>query len=81
LGLFLGGVGHDDAANGLFAFLETLNDETVVKRCDFHVTPRSGRGNRGAERQRDAVETGVNDETSPSIPGPRRAGCAEQDIC
>ena len=44
LGLLLGGIGHDDAANGLFAFLETLNDETVVKRSDFHVSSRSGRG-------------------------------------
>jgi hypothetical protein len=39
LGLFLGRIWHDDAAHGLFAFLEALNDETVVKRSDFHVTP------------------------------------------
>ena len=27
LGLLLGGIGHDDAANGLFAFVETLIDK------------------------------------------------------
>ena len=45
LRLLFGGIGDDDAANGLFAFVETLNDETVVQWSDFHVSSRSGRGN------------------------------------
>src|SRR4030095_10396899 len=74
LRLLLGGIGHDDAANGLFAFLETLNDETVVKRSDFHVSSRSGRGMR---RRAPVwpVETGLNDETSRSVHRIRGAGC------
>jgi hypothetical protein len=64
VGLFLGGIGHDDAADGLLAFLETLNDETVVKRFDLHGIPLvvgtgrrspAGRGVDGSER-RDATE-------------------------
>ena len=36
LGLFLGGVGDDDPADLLFAFLDALNDDAVVQRSDVH---------------------------------------------
>ena len=36
LGLFLGGVGDDDPADLLFAFLEALNNDAVVQRSDVH---------------------------------------------
>ena len=39
LWFLFGAVGDDDAADALFAFVEALNDETVVQWCDFHVTP------------------------------------------
>src|SRR6478736_1472032 len=69
LGLLLGGLWHDDAANRLFALVETLDDETVVKRCDFHVTPRSGRRMGRAPPRREAVATNWNDEAPSSIWG------------
>ena len=36
LGLFLGGVGDDDAADFLFAFLDALDDDAVVQWSDLH---------------------------------------------
>ena len=36
LGLFLGGVGDDDPADFLFAFLDALDDDAVVQRSDVH---------------------------------------------
>ena len=36
LRLFLGGVGDDDPADLLFAFLEALDDDAVVQRSDVH---------------------------------------------
>src|SRR4029079_1823769 len=36
LRFFLGGVGDDDPADFLFAFLEALNNESVVERSDVH---------------------------------------------
>src|SRR3954462_3396220 len=36
LGLFLGGVGDDDAADFLFAFLCALDNDAVVQRSDVH---------------------------------------------
>jgi len=36
LGLFLGGVGDDDPADFLFAFLDSRNDDAVVQRSDVH---------------------------------------------
>ena len=42
LGLFLGGVGDDDPADLLFAFLDALDDDAVVQRSDLHgLTPSS----------------------------------------
>ena len=37
LRLFLGGVGDDDPADFLFAFLDAADDDAVVERSDFHV--------------------------------------------
>ena len=36
LRLFLGGVGDDDPADFLFAFLDALNNDAVVQRSDVH---------------------------------------------
>src|SRR5439155_7870748 len=36
LRFFLGAVGDDDPADLLFAFLEALDDDTVVERSDIH---------------------------------------------
>ena len=36
LRLFLGGVGDDDPADLLFAFLDALDDDAVVQRSDVH---------------------------------------------
>ena len=36
LRLFLGGVGDDDSADFLLAFLDALNDDAVVQRSDVH---------------------------------------------
>src|SRR4030095_10720387 len=36
LRLFLGGVGDDDPADLLFAFVKALDDEAVVERSDIH---------------------------------------------
>ena len=36
LWLLLGGVGNDNPADLLFAFLEAADDDTVVKRSDVH---------------------------------------------
>src|SRR4051812_33299691 len=38
-GLLLGGVGDDDAAGGLFLGIDALDDDTVVKRAEFHGDP------------------------------------------
>ena len=35
-GLFLGGVGNDDAAGGLFFGIDALDDNAVVKRTKLH---------------------------------------------
>src|SRR6266571_8550695 len=35
-GLFLGGVGNDDAAGGLFLGIDALDDNAVVKRTKLH---------------------------------------------
>src|SRR5262249_48643422 len=39
LRLFLGGVGDDDAAGGLFLGIDALDDNTVVKRTKLHRSP------------------------------------------
>ena len=36
LRLFLGGVGDDDSADFLFAFLDALDNDAVVQRSDVH---------------------------------------------
>src|SRR5437762_1452184 len=36
LRLLLGGVGDDDSAHFLFAFIKALDDDAVVKRSDIH---------------------------------------------
>src|SRR5207247_1537062 len=36
LGLLFGGVGDDDAADFLFAFIEALDNDAVVQRSDVH---------------------------------------------
>src|SRR5215472_8107009 len=36
LGLFLRGVGNDDAARGLLVFLDAADDHAVAKRTEFH---------------------------------------------
>src|SRR5262249_5933563 len=36
-GLFLGGVGDDDAAGGLLLGVDALDDDPVVKRGELHV--------------------------------------------
>ena len=36
LRLFLGGVGDDDPAYLLFAFIQALDNDSVVKRSDIH---------------------------------------------
>ena len=36
LGLFLGGVGDDDAAGGLLVFLDAADDHAVAKGTEFH---------------------------------------------
>ena len=38
-GLLLGGVGNDDAAGGLLLGIDALDDDTVVKRTEFHGYP------------------------------------------
>src|SRR5499433_2858918 len=38
-GLFLGGVGNDDAAGGFLLGIEALDDDAVVKRAEFHGYP------------------------------------------
>src|SRR5262245_17456181 len=38
-GLFLGGVGNDDAAGGLLLGIDALDDDAVVKRAEFHGYP------------------------------------------
>src|SRR5262245_21535766 len=38
-GLFLGGVGNDDAAGGLLLGIDALDDDAVVKRTEFHGYP------------------------------------------
>src|SRR6516164_8707687 len=38
-GLFLGGVGYDDAAGGLFRGIDALDDDPVVKRAKLHGIP------------------------------------------
>ena len=38
-GLFLRGVGDDDAAGGLCLGIDALDDDAVVKRAEFHVCP------------------------------------------
>ncbi len=35
-GLFLGGIGNDDAASGLFLGINALDDNAVVKRAKLH---------------------------------------------
>jgi len=45
---FPGGVGDDDAADGLFALVEAFDDEAVVQRSDGHGTPDSVRGRQGS---------------------------------
>src|SRR4026209_1001572 len=79
LRLLLGGIGHDDAADGLFAFLAAVNYEPVVRRSDVHVSSRSGRGMRRRAPGWPG-ETGWNDETSRSVHRIRGASCSEQDI-
>jgi hypothetical protein len=37
LRLFLGGVGDDDAASGLFFGFDAANEHAVVQRTEFHV--------------------------------------------
>src|SRR6185436_19488296 len=39
LRFLFGAIRDDDAAHGLFAFVEALNDQAVVQWCDFHVAP------------------------------------------
>src|SRR5438034_5091151 len=36
LRLLFGGVGDDDSADALFAFLEAVNDDAIVQRSDIH---------------------------------------------
>src|SRR5690242_18916137 len=36
LRFFFGGIGDDDSSDLLFAFVEALDDEAVVKRSDIH---------------------------------------------
>src|SRR6188474_3834069 len=38
-GLFLGGVGNDDAAGGLLLGIDALDDDAVVKRAELHGYP------------------------------------------
>ena len=38
LRLFLGGVGNDDAADLLFAFVDALDEDAVVQRSDIHAS-------------------------------------------
>src|SRR4029078_4050728 len=42
LGFFLGGVGDDDPADFLFAFLDALDNDAVVQRSDVHLYAPSG---------------------------------------
>src|ERR1700739_2723346 len=35
-GLFLGGIGNDDAAGCFFFGINALNDDAIVKRAEFH---------------------------------------------
>jgi GAF domain-containing protein len=37
--LFLGGVGNDDATSGLRLGIDSLDDNAVVKRSEFHCCP------------------------------------------
>src|SRR5436190_17649373 len=44
LGLFLGGVGDDDAPDLLFAFLDALDNDAVVQRSHVHFVSPSEKG-------------------------------------
>ena len=49
-GLFLGGVGYDDAAGGLFLGIDALDDDPVVKRAKLHrIPPRFHKRLKGLE--------------------------------
>ena len=69
LGLFLGGIGNDDATGGLVIGLDALDDDAVVKRAELHGDPPSVHETKIESECRDEVP--VPFDLGPGIPSAR----------